>query len=336
MALVFRKVVNIFVAAPSKPVCHRYLSTRLAKVGLLETPKDHGKSYETGQLFLHKVFGYRGIVLFPWLARVYDRDTATKTEEKSVDEQTTSIGKEVKGKNHLHYQVLIDSRDSPHIRTQTEAVTFLSNPDDTRTLYTIPGLDHVAHEDILPYMSVERSPIEHDLFDQFLVHDPESSTASPSFMTSKTLRVWQDKIQPWLQLSDVHRETTENIRVTVIPFFMGCRETKIYWWRYCVRLENIGEETVQLRERHWRIFSLSGTLETVRARGVGGHEPILSAEQPAFQYSSHIALQAPSGHMWGTFKMERRDGTSFDCKIPPFSLESKSEEINNPNDFLGS
>lgn len=27
---------------------------------------------------------------------------------------------------------------------------------------------------------------------------------------------------------------------------------------------------MQLRERHWRIFSLSGTLETVRGRGVAG------------------------------------------------------------------
>ena len=27
---------------------------------------------------------------------------------------------------------------------------------------------------------------------------------------------------------------------------------------------------MQLRERHWRIFSLSGTLETVRGRGVVG------------------------------------------------------------------
>jgi len=41
-------------------------------------------------------------------------------------------------------------------------------------------------------------------------------------------------------------------------------------WRYCIRLENLGEETVQLRERHWRIFSLSGTLETVRGRGIIG------------------------------------------------------------------
>ena len=65
----------------------------LAEVGKLETPKIQGK-YETGQLFLHRVFGYRGVVLFPWVksfnqhlhlfilihlsifqsARVYDRD----------------------------------------------------------------------------------------------------------------------------------------------------------------------------------------------------------------------------------------------------------------------
>ena len=56
-----------------------------------------------------------------------------------------------------------------------------------------------------------------------------------------------------------------------------------------------------LRERNWRIFSLSGTLETVRGRGVVGHEPVLNQEQPAFQYSSHVSLQAPSGHMWYVF-----------------------------------
>jgi polymerase delta-interacting protein 2 len=55
---------------------------RLAEVGVLETPREQGKAYETGQLFLHKIFGYRGIVLFPWLARVYDRDAASKTEER--------------------------------------------------------------------------------------------------------------------------------------------------------------------------------------------------------------------------------------------------------------
>lgn len=45
---------------------------------------------------------------------------------------------------------------------------------------------------------------------------------------------------------------------------------KILQWRYCIRMENLGELAVQLRERHWRIFSLTGTLETVRGRGVVG------------------------------------------------------------------
>ena len=57
------------------------LSIRLAEVGRLETPKLEGK-YETGQLFLHRVFGYRGVTLFPWMARVYDRDVNHKNQNR--------------------------------------------------------------------------------------------------------------------------------------------------------------------------------------------------------------------------------------------------------------
>ena len=36
-----------------------------------------------GQLFLHRVFGYRGVLLFPWAAKVFDRDQqTTKAGEK--------------------------------------------------------------------------------------------------------------------------------------------------------------------------------------------------------------------------------------------------------------
>ncbi|XP_065201711.1 polymerase delta-interacting protein 2 [Planococcus citri] len=298
--------------------------TKLAEVGRLDTPKLQGK-YDTGQLFLHRVFGYRGVILFPWLARVYDRDIPNKI---SSDEDT--VVKEVKGKIHTFYQGLIDSRDCPFIRAQTEAVTFLGTQDSNRSLYAIPGLDYVAHEDILPYTTTEKHPLQHELFDKFLMYYPEKD---PPFGAQETLRAWQKKNHPWLELSDVHKETTENVRITVIPFYMGCRESQnssTYWWRYCIRLENLGDLAVQLRERHWRIFSLSGTLETVRGRGVVGQEPVLSKTLPAFQYSSHVSLQAPSGHMWGTFRMEREDGYTFDCRIPPFSLESKTDDSSQP------
>lgn len=300
---------------------------RLAEVGKLETPKLQGK-YETGQLILHRVFGYRGAILFPWLARVYDRDIIRKDE--NVSNVISPSEKEVKGRAHTFYQVLIDQRDCPYIRAQTESVTFLGNHhESSRLLYAIPGLDYVAHEDVLPYSTNEKAALQHELFDKFLTYHPDKE---PCFVAQDTLRTWQKKNHPWLELSDVHKETTENIRITVIPFYMGCREsqtTSVYWWRYCIRLENLGELSVQLRERHWRIFSLSGTLETVRGRGVVGQEPVLSKALPAFQYSSHVSLQAPSGHMWGTFRMEREDGYAFDCRIPPFSLESKVEPTSN-------
>ncbi|XP_048840473.1 polymerase delta-interacting protein 2 isoform X2 [Brienomyrus brachyistius] len=322
-----------FAVAQARLLSSRPEGKVLETVGVFEAPKQHGK-YETGQLFLHSVFGYRGIVLFPWHARLYDRDVTPPTTESKSEPPGTHGSKEVKGKTHTYYQVLIDTRDCPHIsqRSQTEAVTFLANHDDSRALYAIPGLDYVSHEDILPYSSTDQVPIQHELFERFLMFNPSKV---PPFVPRDTLRAWQEKNHPWLELSDVHRESTENIRVTVIPFYMGMREAQnshVYWWRYCIRLENMGNEVVQLRERHWRIFSLSGTLETVRGRGVVGREPVLSKEQPAFQYSSHVSLQAPSGHMWGSYRLERPNGTFFDVRIPPFSLESKKDDT--PNGFL--
>lgn len=58
-------------------------------------------------------------------------------------------------------------------RAQTEAVTFLGNQESSRSLYAIPGLDYVAHDDIIPYTSVERVPLQHELFDKFLMHNAD-------------------------------------------------------------------------------------------------------------------------------------------------------------------
>lgn len=297
----------------------RQFSIRLSEVGKFETPKIQGK-YIAGQLFLHRVFGYRGVVLFPWVAKVYDRDLIAKSKDKPLLDEIPGpdIEKDLHCNISTYYQVLIDQRDSPYIRAQPEAVTFLGNKRDT-SLYAVPGLDYVNHEDILPYLSNEESPIQHELFDKFLTKDGQASSS---------LHIWHEKNHKWLELSDVHRETTENIRVTIIPFYMGSRlinKSTSFWWRYSIRLENLGLKPVQLRERHWRIFSLSGTLETVRGRGVVGQEPILSPKEPAFQYSSHVSLQSASGHMWGTYRMEHRNGEMFDVRIPPFSLESKED-----------
>lgn len=283
-------------------------------------------NYETGQLFLHRIFGYRGVILFPWLARVFDRYDGRSNAPPPLPSSSSSNIHEIRARSVTYYQVLIDTRDIPFIRAQTEAVTFLGNQERDRNLYAIPGLDYVAHEDVLPHTSTERTPIEHELFDKFLMHDSE---ASPNFVPREHLKSWQERHHTWLELSDVSKDVTHQIRVTVIPFYIGSRSaqgTSVHWWRYSIRIENLNtDEPVTLRERHWRIFSLSGTLETVRGKGVVGQEPRLSKEYPAFQYSSHVSLSAPSGHMWGTFKMEKDDGTFIEVRIPPFNLECKSD-----------
>ncbi|KAG8322356.1 polymerase delta-interacting protein 2-like [Homalodisca vitripennis] len=293
--------------------------TRLVEVGRLVAPKVT-EEYKTGQMFLHKLFGYRGVILFPWKAVVYNRNRRRRTRADSEQPQPSeSTRKEAKGEEQTFYTALVDNRDVPFIRSQSEAVTFIAQYGSSNSLYAIPGFDYVAHHHVLPYTATQDEPLQHELWDKFLDYDPNKE---PQFNAKSTLKVWQKRNRPWLQLSDVYMETTENVQVTVIPFYMGCRGHETYWWRYRVCLENLGEDTVQLRERHWRIFSLSGVLETVRGRGVVGQEPVLSRESPAFQYSSHVSLQAPSGHMWGTFKMERKNGLTFDCRVPPFALES--------------
>lgn len=67
-------------------------------------------------------------------------------------------------------------------RAQTEAVTFLGNHDSSRSLYAIPGLDYVAHEDILPYTTKEKVPLQHELFDKFLIQQPDKG---------KNIQLWQ-------------------------------------------------------------------------------------------------------------------------------------------------
>lgn len=340
----------------------RPFSTRLAEVGRFETKQSDEQCYSAGQPFLHRVFGYRGVTLFPWLARVHDVDLRKQYSETSgtlkniganeshrnhhshhhrhrgseednansddIEDglpQTPKFTNPQSTRFHPYYQVLIDARDCPHVsnRTQTEAVTFLGHPDNSKSVYSIKGLDYVAHEDILPYTSHEKQPISHELHKKLFKYNPDSDGPS-KYVPSDLLDSWRSK-HPWLELSRVYKETTENIRVTVIPFYLGhttIEDTSFRWWRYCVRLENYSDTSVQLRERHWKIFSQTNMLQTIKGRGVIGVEPLLTKSEPAYQYSSHVNLQDKSGHMWGTFKMQREDGYTFECRIPPFSLES--------------
>jgi ApaG protein len=122
----------------------------------------------------------------------------------------------------------------------------------------------------------------------------------------------------------MYSETTRSIKVTVKPYYLEDQSSPSdghFVWAYHVRIENVGQETVQLRRRNWRITDGIGRTQEVRGPGVVGEQPVLGPGQ-AFEYTSGTPLATPSGIMVGTYEMETRNGENFAVAIPAFSLDS--------------
>ena len=90
---------------------------------------------------------------------------------------------------------------------------------------------------------------------------------------------------------------------------------------YRVRIENVGQETVQLLTRHWKITDGVGRVVEVRGDGVVGEQPLLAPGE-SFQYTSGTPLPTPSGIMAGSYQMVTDQGERFDVTIPAFSLDA--------------
>ncbi|HEX3501340.1 MAG TPA: Co2+/Mg2+ efflux protein ApaG [Stellaceae bacterium] len=127
----------------------------------------------------------------------------------------------------------------------------------------------------------------------------------------------------------MYSEITRSIKVTVKPFYLEDQSSPAenhYVWAYQVRIENHGQDTVQLRRRHWRITDAMGVMKEVRGPGVVGEEPVLAPGE-SFEYTSGTPLATPSGIMVGSYEMETRAGESFEVAIPAFSLDSPHQAI---------
>ncbi|MBM3534045.1 MAG: Co2+/Mg2+ efflux protein ApaG [Alphaproteobacteria bacterium] len=117
---------------------------------------------------------------------------------------------------------------------------------------------------------------------------------------------------------------TKEIKVSVKPTFLEDQSSPTddhYVWAYHVRIENGGQSTVQLLNRHWRITDARGRMQEVRGRGVVGEQPVLKPGQ-SFEYTSGVPLSTPSGIMFGTYEMDDGAGTTFEVSVPAFSLDS--------------
>lgn len=117
---------------------------------------------------------------------------------------------------------------------------------------------------------------------------------------------------------------TQGVIVRVKPAFLdeeSSPEENRYIWAYHVEIENRGEHTLQLMTRHWHITDRDGRVQEVNGSGVVGQNPVL---RPGgrFEYTSGCPLNAPSGMMRGTYRLEDEAGGMHEARIPAFALDS--------------
>jgi ApaG protein len=98
-----------------------------------------------------------------------------------------------------------------------------------------------------------------------------------------------------------------------------------WFFSYTVRIENLGEERVQLLARHWEITDGYGKVNHVRGPGVVGEQPTLEPGE-GYVYTSACPLSTPLGQMEGSYTMELPDGEQFEARIAPFALVDPASE----------
>lgn len=122
----------------------------------------------------------------------------------------------------------------------------------------------------------------------------------------------------------MYRAVTQNIQVTVTPSFLpdkSSAEQARFFWAYKIEIVNLGQVTVQLKTRHWRITDAHGRVQEVRGPGVVGEQPVLKPGG-RFEYTSGVPLTTATGMMAGSYQMETETGEVFDVEVPGFSLDS--------------
>ena len=133
-----------------------------------------------------------------------------------------------------------------------------------------------------------------------------------------------DEWQEFRKLLSMYRAVTRQIEVTVEPNFQPGRsaiDRGQYFWSYTIVITNTGNETVQLRTRHWVITDAIGRKEVVRGEGVVGKQPVLAPGE-RFEYTSGVPLATASGFMTGRYQMVSETGEHFEIDVPTFSLDS--------------
>ena len=117
---------------------------------------------------------------------------------------------------------------------------------------------------------------------------------------------------------------TRDIQVTVRPVYLDGQSevlSRRFVFGYFVRIENHGVEDIQLLRRHWFITDANGHVQEVEGEGVIGKQPVIGPGE-VHEYNSYCVLETFTGHMEGTYTMEKARGERIKVDIPRFDLKA--------------
>lgn len=126
-------------------------------------------------------------------------------------------------------------------------------------------------------------------------------------------------------MPQLYQQVSHDIRITVCPIHAAEHSDDAvprHVFVYMIRIENCGDRTVQLLRRHWYIHDVVAGDSEVEGEGVVGEQPVI-APGDLHEYQSYCVLRGRDGHMEGTYRFRRTDGTEFDAVIPRFELHAE-------------
>ncbi|KJE91302.1 apaG [Capsaspora owczarzaki ATCC 30864] len=349
-------------------------------------------TYSPGQLFIHRLFGYRCVVIDYWQA-----DLVVTQPSSSTSNATATA--------HPSLAALTAGLPQPPMDASFRAPSVTpSSPHDETTSITEPGAKHiidlvrsamrkkdyyiavpdlkdrterhtasflfVAPEDMIPYLPIAShtfySPILHEWFHALPASPPPASqqqSAEPTIVTDVVPSdapvqsaapakssssgkpaipkidyvryVPTGKLNPLRartatvrQYSKVYVQTTDSIRVTVVPWYFGFTAAhNSFVWTVNLVIENLGDATVQLRRRHWTITDASGRMREVSGSGVAhGAEPVfVPNSSSSYEYTMGVESTTSHGNMKGMYEfdvIEPNKTSKLFVNVPQFVLES--------------
>ncbi|EGD79677.1 hypothetical protein PTSG_10662 [Salpingoeca rosetta] len=330
--------------------------SELTQVGKLTNKQPSTMTYSPGQFFLHSSLGYRGVVVMPFESILHNYPPSSWPDEEKK-KLLTPVEASRPSKSTF-YQVLTDAEDSrQHKRIGLGTQTWTPHQG------VVQSLDLVSHDEIMPYIPTRQpgSSAEHvldnPLFDTLFAVKPLSERNSSggssagadagagaagvdSSMVSAVPTAGHERWLKMMTPSFANRRsyscTTHDVQVTILPFFDAMRphdnsnsasSHKAYSWYYKAIIQYFGSGAVQLMSKWWQAIDAKGHRDFFRGRGILRQFPVLTPEEPTFQFTGHVSLATDRGLMGGSFTFVPVVGPSDPrpapllVDVPTFELE---------------